>query len=194
MRMKELKRAGAATAVLVLLLVSVGCGGNKKGPTTTPPAPPPPPPTGPTTTDVTPTPTPTDSGPVEPPQPMDLATLQEQARSQGLLGDVFYAYDSYGLDDSSRSRLQKNAEFFRANPELMMTVEGHCDERGTNEYNIALGQRRSTAAVDYLISLGIDRGRFKTISYGEERPFCTQSDAACWQKNRRARFVISGRR
>ena len=193
--MKEMKRAGAAAAALALLLVLVvGCGGKKQAPTTTPP-PPPPPVTAPATTDVPPATTPSDSGPVAPPQPMDLAQLQDMARTQGLLGDVFFSYDSYGLDDGSRERLQKNAEFFRSSEgsDLVLTVEGHCDERGTNEYNIALGQRRSSAAVDYLVSLGVNRSRFKTISYGEERPFCNNSNAACWQQNRRARFVISGR-
>lgn len=194
MRMKEVKRAGAAIAALVLLLVAVGCSG-KKAPKIPPPPPPPPAATTPATTDVQPPPTPVDSGPVAPPQAMDLQELQDRAEREGLLGDVYYNFDSYGLDDQARQRLTKNAEFFRSSQgaDLTFTVEGHCDERGTNEYNIALGQRRGATAVDYLVSLGISASRFKSISYGEERPFCTESSEACWQRNRRARFVISGR-
>ena len=82
----------------------------------------------------------------------------------------------------------------RDNPALLFTIEGHCDERGTNEYNIALGQRRAAAAKDYIVSLGVEDARLRTISYGEERPFCTESDEACWQSNRRAHFVATGRR
>lgn len=126
---------------------------------------------------------------------LSLQELQAKLEGMGLLGDVFYDFDKYELRPESRERLARNAEYMKG-PEgsrLTFTIEGHCDERGTNEYNIALGQRRSSASLDYLASLGVDRARFKTISYGEERPFCTESDEACWQKNRRARFVITGR-
>lgn len=130
----------------------------------------------------------------EPERPKSLADLQDEYNRAGLLGDVFFGFDRYDLDASARERLAKNAEFMNSGDgrSLKFTVEGHCDERGTNEYNIALGQNRGTSAVDYLVSLGVAANRFKTISYGEERPFCTESNEACWQKNRRARFVISG--
>ena len=128
----------------------------------------------------------------EEPTPPSIQELQEEAERAGLLGDVFYDFDKYELRMEARDRLQKNASYMQQNPKLTFTIEGHCDERGTNEYNIALGQSRSTSALDYLISLGISASRFKTISYGEERPFCTDSNEACWQKNRRARFLISG--
>ncbi len=146
------------------------------------------------TTDVAPDTTP--AGPVdlkEEPPPQSIRELQAEAERAGLLGDVFYDFDKYDLRSEARDRLQKNAAYMNQNPNLRFTIEGHCDERGTNEYNIALGQSRSTSALDYLISLGVSANRFKTISYGEERPFCTESNEACWQKNRRARFVISGR-
>ena len=87
---------------------------------------------------------------------------------------------------------QLRAENLKKFDFLTVTVEGHCDERGTVEYNLALGERRAQSTYDYLVSLGVAASRFKTISYGEERPFCTESNEACWQKNRRARFVISG--
>lgn len=131
----------------------------------------------------------------EPVRPKSLADLQDEFYKSGLLGDIFFGFDRYDLDASARERLAKNAEFMNSpdGRSLTFTVEGHCDERGTNEYNIALGQNRSSASVDYLISLGVSGNRFKTISYGEERPFCTESTEACWQKNRRARFVLNGR-
>ncbi len=81
----------------------------------------------------------------------------------------------------------------RAHPNFRFLVEGHCDERGTNEYNLALGERRANAATGYLASLGIDGMRMRTVSYGEERPVCTESNESCWQRNRRARFVITGK-
>jgi len=192
--MKEVKRAGIAVAGLVLLLLAVGCSHN---PPPTPPPPPPPPvqEPAPAPTQVEPAPTPTPAGPVEAPPPKPLKDLEQDARTAGLLGDVFFEFDSYGLDEPARKRLQENAAFFRSSQgqDLLFTIEGHCDERGTNEYNLALGQRRSSAAIDYLVSLGVGRSRFKTISFGEERPFCTESSEACWQRNRRARFVITGR-
>ena len=137
------------------------------------------------------------AGPVDPVEKkpeMSLQEAQEMFEEQGLLGDVFFDFDKYDLRPEARDRLAKNAEFMKGSgKEYTFTIEGHCDERGTNEYNIALGQSRSTTAMDYITSLGVDRNRFKTISFGEERPFCTESTEGCWQKNRRARFVITGR-
>lgn len=127
-----------------------------------------------------------------PPRPKSLDDLQRDAELGGLLGDVFFEFDQYDLTANARERLAKNADFMKAHPSYTFTVEGHCDERGTNEYNLALGERRGVTAVDYLVSLGVASSRFRTVSYGEERPFCTESNEACWQKNRRARFVLSG--
>ena len=147
------------------------------------------------TTDVVPDTTP--AGPVDVEEkmpPKSLQELQADAERGGLLGDVFYDFDKSDLRPDARERLAKNADYMKGEgADLKFTIEGHCDERGTNEYNIALGQSRSSTALDYLVSLGVERSRFKTISYGEERPFCTESSESCWQKNRRARFVISGR-
>ncbi|MEL7060790.1 MAG: peptidoglycan-associated lipoprotein Pal [Acidobacteriota bacterium] len=136
------------------------------------------------------------SDPVERPIERSLQEIQADAERQGLLGDVFFDFDRAELRPEARERLEKNAAFMMSEEgrDLVFTVEGHCDERGTNEYNLALGQERAAAATDYLRSLGVGESRFKTISYGEERPFCTVSDEACWQKNRRAHFVISSRR
>lgn len=123
-------------------------------------------------------------------------TIQEieaDLRNRGLIGDVFFDFDKSDLRSSARERLAKNAEFMNSaeGRNFSFVLEGHCDERGTNEYNIALGESRARTALDYLTSLGVSANRFKVVSYGEERPFCTESTEACWQQNRRARFVIT---
>ena len=123
----------------------------------------------------------------------DLAQVNSYAQSQGLIGEIFFDFDQSDLRAEARERLAKNAQWLAAHPEFTVTLEGHCDERGTNEYNLALGDRRASAARDYLQSLGVAANRLRTISYGEERPFCTQSDESCWSQNRRAHFVITGR-
>ena len=126
--------------------------------------------------------------------PEDLAELNRIARERGWFDDVYYDYDKFDLRSEARTQLAANASFMKDNSELLFTIEGHCDERGTNEYNIALGQRRAAAAKDYIVSLGVEDSRLRTISYGEERPFCTESNEGCWQSNRRAHFVATGRR
>lgn len=144
--------------------------------------------------DVTPSPNPpTRTDPVEPPLPSDLAELTDYLHKNGLLGDIYFAFDSSELTGDARDRLAKNARFLNEEREYTITIEGHCDERGTNEYNIALGERRSSAALEYLVSLGVDRNRLRLISYGEERPQCRESTEACWQQNRRAFFRVTGR-
>ncbi len=132
----------------------------------------------------------------ERPDPLagDLIEAQNYAESQGLLGDIYFDFDRSNLTSDARDRLAQNAEFMNAHPEFTFTIEGHCDERGTNEYNLALGDRRSNAALSYLVSLGVDTSRLTTISYGEEQPQCTSSGEGCWSQNRRAHFLISGRR
>jgi peptidoglycan-associated lipoprotein len=103
---------------------------------------------------------------------------------------VFFEFDSYDLTADARDILKGNAEWLKGNSSARIEVEGHCDERGTSEYNLALGARRAQSAKDYLISLGISAERVSTISYGEEIPVCTESSESCWRQNRRARFVI----
>ncbi len=123
----------------------------------------------------------------------DLAKLNRYVWDNGLLGDVYFDFDKSELREDARERLARNAEWLRAHPEFEVTLEGHCDERGTNEYNLALGERRASAARDYMVSLGVAATRLRTISYGEERPQCTASEESCWSKNRRAHFLVSGR-
>jgi peptidoglycan-associated lipoprotein len=110
----------------------------------------------------------------------------------GVLKDVHFAYDSYELDGSARDVLNSNAEWLKENKRAKTEIEGHCDERGTVEYNLALGAKRAAAAKNYLVALGIGRDRMTTISYGEELPLCQEETEACWARNRRAHFVPAG--
>ena len=105
------------------------------------------------------------------------------------LKEVFFAFDKYDLSRDARATLKANGDWLKKNPAARLEIEGHCDERGTSEYNLALGAKRAQAAKDYLVTLGIPAGRISTISYGEEIPVCREQNEACWMRNRRDRFV-----
>jgi len=105
------------------------------------------------------------------------------------IADIFFDYDRFSIREDARPVLEVNAEYLKANKGIRILIEGHCDERGTSEYNIALGERRAQATKQYLVDLGIDPSRVSIISYGKERPFCTAHNEGCWQENRRAHFV-----
>jgi peptidoglycan-associated lipoprotein len=121
--------------------------------------------------------------------PEDLAQLN----AQGYLGDAFFETDRFDLTPASRDALTQNAAWLQKHPTISILVEGHCDERNTREYNLALGERRASAVRDYLVFLGIDPQRIQIISYGEERPFALGHDESAWRLNRRAHFVIVAR-
>ncbi len=104
--------------------------------------------------------------------------------------DIYYEFDKSTLTPTAQDNLLRKAEWLRENPNATVTSEGHCDERGTNEYNLALGDRRAESAKAFLTDLGIDASRLTTISYGEERPVDPRSDEEAWAKNRRAHFVV----
>ena len=106
--------------------------------------------------------------------------------------DAFFDYDKASIRDDARSALSSTAEFLRSYPSVAIVIEGHCDERGSTEYNVALGDRRSDAAKDFLVSQGVTPDHIQTVSYGKERPFCTQENESCWQENRRAHFRMAG--
>jgi peptidoglycan-associated lipoprotein len=112
-------------------------------------------------------------------------------KDTSVLQDIHFKFDRDDLDNESRATLRQNASYLKANSSAVVEVQGHCDERGTNNYNVALGERRAHSTKMYLVSQGVSARRIHTISYGEERPFCFDSNAACWQKNRRAHFRIS---
>jgi peptidoglycan-associated lipoprotein len=109
------------------------------------------------------------------------------------LGAVFFEYDSFTLTNAARNTLRGHANWLKANPGRSVQVEGHCDERGTTEYNLALGERRAGTVRDFLVSQGVPAAQLSTISYGEERPVVQGESESAWSKNRRAEFVSAGR-
>lgn len=122
-------------------------------------------------------------------QETDLEILQKAIRD-GLIKPVFFAYDKSDLTPDTKATLEENARWFRKYQDAQIIVEGHCDERGTEEYNLALGDRRAQATRDYLIELGVSASRLEAVSYGEERPFVQGSNEEAWAKNRRAHFSL----
>lgn len=108
----------------------------------------------------------------------------------GPLSDIHFGYNTYNIEPQDGSVLKQNASWLQSNPRTRVQVEGHCDERGSEEYNIALGAKRAQAAKDYLETLGVEGSRMSTISYGKELPMCTDHDESCWQQNRRDHFVV----
>jgi peptidoglycan-associated lipoprotein len=113
--------------------------------------------------------------------------------SGGPLSDIYFDYDAFDLSTEARNTLQSHADWLRNNSGTKVEIEGHCDERGTVEYNLALGAKRAKATRDYLVNLGVDANQLSTISYGEELPACRESTESCWQQNRRAHFLLVGR-
>lgn len=123
--------------------------------------------------------------PPPPPQPsMDELWLKE-------VRDAYFDYDKADLRPDAREAISKNADFLKNYPQLKVTIEGHCDERGSTEYNLGLGDRRASAVKQFLVSLGIPADRLSTVSFGKEKPFCMESNETCWQQNRRGHFVKS---
>ncbi|MGD8982352.1 MAG: peptidoglycan-associated lipoprotein Pal [Desulfobacterales bacterium] len=116
---------------------------------------------------------------------------KQQAREMFLNDDIHFEFDSSTLTPEAQLTLKKKAEWLQNNPEAMSTIEGHCDERGTSEYNLALGDRRATSAKNFLVDLGISASRLTTISYGEERPIDPGQNEEAWAKNRRCHFTIN---
>ncbi len=171
MRIPSASSLFAVSAALLLVLGASGCAHRavKAIPAPTTPAPP----THETTTPPH----------AEPPAPA--ATIASED-----LAPAFFDFDSYALRDDARAALDHDAKLLREHADMQVTISGHCDERGTVEYNLALGERRARAAHDYLVAAGIAGSRIQTISYGKERPFEDGHDAAAWAKNRRAHLVL----
>jgi peptidoglycan-associated lipoprotein len=105
--------------------------------------------------------------------------------------DVFFDYDSYDISSQSQATIQSDARFLQQHPNMTFVLEGHCDERGSIEYNLALGENRAQATKTALVQAGIAATRMRTVTYGKEKPFCTESTESCWQQNRRAHFAYS---
>ena len=109
------------------------------------------------------------------------------------VGDtVHFGYDQYNVEDNDKAVLGRQAQWLARYPGVRVSVEGHCDERGTREYNLALGARRANAVKEYLVSQGVSAARVETVSYGKERPICTESNEACWTQNRRGVTLVTG--
>ena len=182
-------RQTALVAALVTAVAFVGCHHNQ---------PPPPPPAKPAVAPAPPPPAPPPtSRPDVTPQVNDYDRIHQMSIDEidraGLLGEIHFDFDKSEIRDADRSVLDKNAENLKKFDFLRVTVEGHCDERGTAEYNLALGERRAKAAFDYLVSLGVPADRLKTVSYGKEIPLCHESNEDCWARNRRGHFTVTGK-
>ncbi len=183
--MKNLvKTASLAVAAAAL---AVACSPKPK------PAPAAPPAATPTPTVVTLEPTPAPTPRPTPRSDEDDISKKSLDAVSSYLKPVFFDYDKADLRGDARDVLTANANWLRKHPSVMFTIEGHCDERGTAQYNLALGDRRANAAKEYLVSLGIEASRIKTVSYGKERPFATTHDEDAWAKNRRAHFVVTAK-
>ena len=136
--------------------------------------------------------------PVPPPMPQEQSRVETTVVPGSVqdfrvnVGDtVHFDYDRYEVTSEDRDILQRQAAWLQKYPTVRVTVEGHCDERGTREYNLALGARRANAVKDYLVTLGVPSSRMSTISYGKERPICTESNESCWAQNRRGVTTIT---
>ena len=185
---------GYATPVVTALWLQAAC---VRQPPPVAPETSPPPPAG--TTSNTPAPSPPPPPPAPPPVvPPELAPDDEFAsrsleeiNRESPLEPAFFELDSWALDDSGQRAVEANAEVLRQFSSWVVTIEGHCDERGTAEYNLGLGERRALATQRYLVELGVDASRVRTISYGKEFPFDPEHNDRAWAANRRAHFVIT---
>ena len=129
------------------------------------------------------------AAPPPPPPPVQNATMEEMFLKE--VQDAYFDLDKADIRSDARAALAKTADFLRNYPQVRVVIEGHCDERGSTEYNLALGDRRAAAVKEYLVSLGIGADRMSTVSYGKEKPFCMESNEDCWQRNRRGHFVMA---
>ena len=181
--------------VLVLSLFLAGC--PKRPATTAASAPPPsgaPAPSSaapPTSSAPAPSMTPAPAAPSTA-APSTTPPAPSEFRETDNLKDVFFDFDKYDIRPADARMLDTNAAWLKTNDNLVL-IEGHCDERGTNEYNLALGERRAKATMNYLVGQGVQANRITIISYGKERPTCTEHSEACWAKNRRAHFLVKAR-
>ncbi len=155
-------------------------------PPPTAPAPPPPPP---------PPPAPRPAAPSAPLSEDEIFARKslDQVNAERPLDDVYFDYDKSEIRNDGRAPLQKDADWMKRWASTQVTVEGHCDSRGSSEYNLALGSRRATAAKDYLVNLGVPANRIILVSKGKEQPFCREENESCWQQNRRGHFIVTAK-
>ena len=179
---------------LVLAVAAAGC--HKKVPPPAPAPPPPPPPAAP----VTPPPPPPPPAPAPAPPPRPLTEEEIFARksladlnAERPLDDVYFDLDKSEIREDAKSHLQKNADWMKKWTSTQISIEGHCDSRGSAEYNLALGSRRANAVKEYLANLGVPASRLTVVSKGKEQPVCNENTESCWQQNRRGHFVITAK-
>jgi peptidoglycan-associated lipoprotein len=189
-----IRRTHTCAIVLIVAALSVDACAKKKpvappappaaapAPAATPSTPPPPPP---------PPPAPAPPAPTE--EELFRSKTLDQLNAEKPLTDAFFAYDATDLNDAARTALQKDVEWMKRWATTKVMVEGHADSRGTNEYNLALGERRAAAVRDYIVTLGLANDRVTIVSKGEEQPFCSEDNEACWQQNRRGHFIITAK-
>jgi peptidoglycan-associated lipoprotein len=182
--------------VLIVTLIVTVSACSKKVP---PPAPAPPPPPAVPAAPPAPPPPP---APAPAPAPAPRALTEEevfsrksvdQLNAERPLTDAYFDYDKSDLREDGRASLQKDAEYLKKWSSIVVSVEGHCDTRGSSEYNLALGSRRATAVKDYLVSLGVAANRITVVSKGKEQPFCGEETESCWQQNRRGHFIVTAK-
>ena len=188
-------RAVLPIIALAAAIAVAGCG--KKIPQSLP-APPPPPPAAP----ASPPPPPPPPAPRAAATPAPAALTEEQIfaaktvdqlNAEKPLDDMYFDLDKSDIRADARAALQKDADYLKKWASVQVMVEGHCDSRGSSEYNLALGSRRATAVKDYLVSLGVPIARVTIVSKGKEQPFCNEESESCWQQNRRGHFVITAK-
>jgi peptidoglycan-associated lipoprotein len=184
--------------VMAVSVTAAACHKKVPAPAPAPPAPPPPP-------VATASPPPPPPAPPPPPPPVAAAPAPlseaeifarkslDELNAEKPLGDALFDYDRSDIRDDARSALQRDAEWMKKYPSAIVTVEGHCDARGSAEYNLALGNRRASAVKDYLVGLGVPAGRLTVISKGKEQPVCNDENESCWQQNRRGHFVVTAK-
>jgi peptidoglycan-associated lipoprotein len=194
--MKRINTLATLAAILITAMIAFGCRTRVQDRPVTQPE------VTDTAPDISPTPEPTPDTTVQPDDfvqeqvttdeiPADIAEANRLAHERGWLRDAFFNYDESTLSADAQEALTVSAQWLKNNPTYRLTVEGHCDERGTEQYNLALGDRRANVAKDYLVTLGVDASRIQTVSYGEERPFETGSSDSAWAQNRRAHLVLT---
>jgi peptidoglycan-associated lipoprotein len=163
----------AFAVILAAALATLGCSSRKQAQVETPPSPPPP----------------TENAETPPPPPPSSSETTEPTETASGLQDAFFDYDEAAIRADARAALEANGRYLERNSGASVIIEGHCDERGSVEYNLALGERRARAAKDFLVSYGVPANRMTTISYGKERPFAQGGTEDAWAQNRRAHFV-----
>jgi len=193
---RPIRTVATLLPIISLTLLLAGC--PKRPAMTAATAPPPlPPAAAAPPTPAAPAPVPVAPAPVAPPTaapaPAPAPAPPKEYRNNAALKQIFFAFDKADIRPDDAQTLAASAAYLKANPNQLVLIEGHCDERGTSEYNLALGERRAKAAMTFLVSNGVEASRITTISYGKERPVCTEKNEACWSKNRNDTFLTKDR-